>query len=59
MLDHIILTVSDLSPSVAFYEQLLGLLGTEHYVDFYGENDHSYLKGFGRDESAFFWLKAG
>jgi catechol 2,3-dioxygenase-like lactoylglutathione lyase family enzyme len=57
MLDHIILSVSDLPRSVAFYEQALAPLGIEHYVDFDGENGHPDLKGFGREGNAFFWLK--
>lgn len=59
MLDHIILSVSDLPRSVAFYEQALAPLGITHYVDYDGENGHSDLKGFGRDKRAFLWLKSG
>lgn len=59
MLDHIILSVSDLPRSVAFYEQALAPLGISHYVDFDGEDGHPDLKGFGCDGNAFFWLKAG
>jgi catechol 2,3-dioxygenase-like lactoylglutathione lyase family enzyme len=59
MLDHIILSVSDLARSVAFYEQALAPLGISHYVDYEGENGHPDLKGFGREGRAFFWLKAG
>ena len=59
MLDHIILAVSDIAKSVAFYELALAPLGIAHYVDFDGEDGHPDLKGFGRDGNAFFWLKAG
>lgn len=59
MLDHIILAVSDLPRSVAFYEQALAPLGITHYVNYDGENGHPNLKGFGREGRAFFWLKAG
>ena len=59
MLDHIILSVSDLARSVAFYERTLAPLGISHYVDYEGHNGHPNLKGFGRDGRAFFWLKAG
>jgi catechol 2,3-dioxygenase-like lactoylglutathione lyase family enzyme len=59
MLDHIILAVSDLPRSVAFYEQALEPLGIAHYVDFDGEDGHPDLKGFGREGKGFFWLKAG
>lgn len=59
MLDHIILSVSDLPRSVAFYEQALAPLGISHYVDYDGENGHPDLKGFGREGRAFLWLKQG
>jgi catechol 2,3-dioxygenase-like lactoylglutathione lyase family enzyme len=59
LLDHIILSVSDLARSVEFYERALAPLGISHYVDYDGENGHPDLKGFGRNGSAFFWLKAG
>lgn len=59
MLDHIILAVSDLPRSVAFYERALAPLGISHYVDYDGENGHPDLKGFGREGRAFLWLKEG
>ena len=59
MLDHIILSVSDLSRSIAFYERALAPLGISHYIDYDGKNGHPDLKGFGRESRAFFWLKAG
>ena len=59
MLDHIILTVSDLPRSVAFYREALAPLGITNYIDFDGENGHPDLKGFGRDHKAFLWLKQG
>lgn len=59
MLDHIILSVSDLAQSVEFYERALAPLGISHYVDYDGENGHPDLKGFGREGRAFFWLKLG
>ncbi len=59
MLDHIILAVSDIAKSVAFYEEALAPLGITHYVDYDGENGHPDLKGFGCDGNAFFWLKSG
>jgi len=59
MLDHIILSVSDLARSVEFYERALAPLGISHYVDYDGENGHPDLKGFGCDGRAFLWLKAG
>ena len=59
MLDHIILSVSDVPRSISFYEAALAPLGITHYVDYNGENGHPDLKGFGRDQRAFFWLKSG
>ena len=59
MLDHIILAVSDLPRSIAFYEQALAPLGITHYVNYDGENGHPDLKGFGSDKKAYFWLKSG
>jgi len=59
MLDHIILAVSDLPRSVAFYERALAPLGITHFFDYDGEDGHPDLKGFGRDGKGFFWLKAG
>ena len=59
MLDHIILSVSDVPRSVSFYEQALAPLDIAHYIDYDGENGHPDLKGFGSEGNAFFWLKAG
>ncbi len=59
MLDHIFLTVSDLDRSVAFYRQALAPLGIANYVDYDGQDGHPDLKGFGKDERAFLWLKEG
>lgn len=59
MLDHIFLTVSDLTRSVAFYRQALAPLGITNYVDYDGQDGHPDLKGFGREGRAFLWLKAG
>jgi catechol 2,3-dioxygenase-like lactoylglutathione lyase family enzyme len=62
MLDHIILSVSSLDRSIAFYEAALEPLGITHYVDFDGKDGpegHPDLKGFGSDKKAFLWLKQG
>ena len=59
MLDHIILSVSDVARSVAFYEKALAPLGITNYVNFEGVENHPDLKGFGRDHKAFLWLKKG
>jgi catechol 2,3-dioxygenase-like lactoylglutathione lyase family enzyme len=62
MLDHVFLTVTDLDRSIAFYEKTLAPLGIEHTVDYDGKDGpagHPDLKGFGRDNRVFFWLRAG
>ena len=62
MLDHLFLTVADLERSIAFYEKALAPLGIEHAVDYDGKDGpegHPDLKGFGRDNRVFFWLRAG
>jgi catechol 2,3-dioxygenase-like lactoylglutathione lyase family enzyme len=59
VIDHVILTVSDLARSVAFYERALQPLGIEHYVDYDGKDGNAGLKGFGKPGDAFFWLKEG
>ncbi|PWV99126.1 catechol 2,3-dioxygenase-like lactoylglutathione lyase family enzyme [Hoeflea marina] len=59
MLDHIILTVSDIKASLAFYEAALKPLGIKFFMPFKGENGHPDLWGFGDGQSAIFWLKQG
>ncbi len=59
MLDHIILTVSDVKRSLVFYETALKPLEIRYFVPFKGENGHPDLNGFGDGEKAFFWLKHG
>ena len=62
MLDHIFLTVADLGRSIAFYEKTLAPLGIEHAIDYDGKDGpegHPDLKGFGRDNRVFFWLRKG
>src|ERR1700683_2055922 len=58
MIDHIILTVSDLERSVAFYVKALKPLGITNFTDYEGHDGHPDLQGFGGGQSAFFWLKA-
>ena len=53
MLDHIILTVSDVERSLAFYEAALKAM------PFKGEDGHPDLWGFGDGKKAFFWIKQG
>jgi catechol 2,3-dioxygenase-like lactoylglutathione lyase family enzyme len=59
MVDHIILTVSDIKTSLAFYEAALAPLNINFFMPFKGENGHPDLWGFGDGESAIFWLKQG
>ena len=62
MLDHIFLPVSDIEKSIAFYEAALRPLGIAHVLDYdgrLGPAGHPDLKGFGRDNRLFFWLKRG
>jgi catechol 2,3-dioxygenase-like lactoylglutathione lyase family enzyme len=59
MLDHIILTVSDIERSLAFYEAALKPLNIKFFLPYKGENGHPDLWGFGDGKRAFFWLKVG
>ena len=59
MLDHIILTVSDIKTSLAFYEAALKPLNINFFLPYKGENGHPDLWGFGDGQSAIFWLKEG
>jgi catechol 2,3-dioxygenase-like lactoylglutathione lyase family enzyme len=59
MLDHMILTVSDLERSLAFYEAALKPLSIKFFLPYKGEGAHPDLWGFGDGKRAFFWLKQG
>ena len=59
MLDHMILTVSDVERSLAFYEPALKPLSIKFFLPYKGEGDHPDLWGFGDGKKAFFWLKQG
>lgn len=62
MLDHIFLTVSDLTRSIAFYEAVLPTVQITARLDFNGEDGppgHPDLKGFGANGRVFFWLRQG
>jgi catechol 2,3-dioxygenase-like lactoylglutathione lyase family enzyme len=59
MLDHIIVTVSDLPRSIAFYSKALAPLGIIDVLDYKGQDGHPDLMGFGRENNFFFWLKSG
>jgi len=59
MVDHIILNVSDVDRSLAFYEVALAPLNIKLFMPYKGENGHPDLWGFGDGKRAFFWLKQG
>jgi hypothetical protein len=59
MLDHIILTVSDITRSLAFYEAALKPLDIRFFMPYKGEDGHPDLWGFGDGKKAFFWIKQG
>jgi catechol 2,3-dioxygenase-like lactoylglutathione lyase family enzyme len=59
MIDHIILTVSNVERSLAFYEAALAPLDIKFFMPYKGNNGHPDLWGFGNGSRAFFWLKHG
>nr|WP_087575765.1 MULTISPECIES: VOC family protein [unclassified Sphingomonas]AJW29565.1 Lactoylglutathione lyase and related lyase [Sphingomonas sp. JE1] len=62
MLDHILLTVTEIERSIAFYERVLSILGITARLDYDGRDgppSHPDLKGFGANGRMFFWLRAG
>src|SRR5437016_10186991 len=59
MLDHIILTVSNVERSLAFYEAALKPLYIKFFLSYKGQGDHPDLWGFGDGKRAFFWIKQG
>ena len=59
MLDHMILTVSDIERSLAFYEAALKPLNIKFFLPYKGKGDHPDLWGFGDGKRAFFWIKQG
>lgn len=59
MMDHIILSVSDVERSLKFYEAALAPLNMSMFMPFKGEDGHADLWGFGDGKRAFFWLKQG
>ncbi|NGZ85913.1 VOC family protein [Duganella aceris] len=59
MMDHIILSVSDVQRSLKFYEAALAPLNISMFMPFKGEDGHADLWGFGDGKRAFFWLKQG
>jgi catechol 2,3-dioxygenase-like lactoylglutathione lyase family enzyme len=59
VLDHIILTVSNVERSLAFYEAALKPLDIKFFLPYKGERGHPDLWGFGDGKRAHFWLKQG
>ena len=59
MLDHMILTVSNVERSLTFYEAALKPLNIKFFLPYKGEGDHPDLWGFGDGKRAFFWIKQG
>ena len=53
MLDHIVINVSDVAESKAFYERALAPLGISTLMEFPG------IAGMGRDGKPAFWLRGG
>ena len=58
MLDHMILTVSDVERSLAFYEAALKPLSIKFFLPYKGEAGHPDLWGFGDGKRAFFCMRA-
>jgi catechol 2,3-dioxygenase-like lactoylglutathione lyase family enzyme len=59
MLDHMILAVSNVERSLAFYDAALKPLSIKFFLPYKGEGDHPDLWGFGDGKRAFFWIKQG
>jgi len=59
MLDHIILTVSDVERSLKFYTAALNPLKIKMSEPYKGKDGHPDLWGFGDGQKTFFWLKQG
>ena len=59
MINHIILTVSDVKRSLAFYDAALKPLNIQFFLPYKGKHGHPDLWGIGDGTRAFFWLKQG
>lgn len=59
MIDHIILSVSNVERSLEFYEAALKPLNIHMFMPFKGQDGDPDLWGFGDGKSAFFWIKLG
>ena len=59
MIDHVVLTVSDVARSLAFYEKALAPLGHTNKVAYPGHPGHAPLVGLGDDDERYLLLRAG
>lgn len=59
MLGFMILTVSDVERSLAFYQAALKPLNIKFFLPYRGVDSDPDLWGFGDGKQAFFWLKQG
>ena len=59
MINHMILTVSDVERSLEFYEAALKPLKIQYFLPYKGKDGHPDLWGFGDGKRAYFWLKQG
>ena len=59
MIDHLVLTVSDVARSLAFYEKALAPLGHTNKVAYPGHPGHAPLVGLGDDDERYLLLRAG
>ncbi|WP_420239337.1 VOC family protein [Telmatobacter bradus] len=59
MVTHIILTVSNIERSLAFYEAALKPIHVKYFLPYQGYENHEDLWGFGDRCRAFFWLRQG
>lgn len=59
MLGFMILTVSNIERSLAFYEAALRPLNIRFFLPYKGKGDHPDLWGFGDGKRAFFRIKEG
>ncbi len=59
MLDHVIVTVSDFTRSIAFYEQALKPLGITDFLAYEGQDGHPDLEGLIRTPFTSVWSPAG
>lgn len=62
LIDHVYITVSNLSRALPFYDRLLAPMGITRSVFYEGKNGlrgHPDIYGYGRDKRLFLWLKVG